>query len=163
MTDIQPLSLHTAVVLPEYIDHNGHMNVAYYVLTFDHATDAFFDHVGLGAGYRERTNCTTFAVEGHITYDREVKLDDPLRFTTQLLGFDQKRIHYFHHMFHAEKGFLASTTELMSLHVDSIKRRTTPFSQDIIDALAKVWDVHSLLPRPLQAGRSISLTGNRRV
>jgi acyl-CoA thioester hydrolase len=32
----------------EWIDYNGHMNVAYYVLVFDHATDAFWDYLGIG-------------------------------------------------------------------------------------------------------------------
>ena len=35
-------------VLDEWTDYNGHMNLAYYVLVFDHATDAFYPHVGLG-------------------------------------------------------------------------------------------------------------------
>ena len=46
-----PLSLHTGQVLPDWIDYNGHMNLAYYMLAFDHATDAFFDFVGLGVNY----------------------------------------------------------------------------------------------------------------
>jgi len=161
MTDIQPLSLHTETVREAWIDYNGHMNVAYYVLTFDNATDAFFDHIGLDAGYRARTNCTTFAVEGHITYDREVKLGDPLRFTTQLLGFDQKRIHFFHCMYHADEGYLASTTELMSLHVDAVARKTTPLHAEIMDNLAALWETQKQIPRPPQVGRSLSLTGKR--
>ena len=30
-------------VLPEWIDHNGHMNVAFYVLAFDVATDTVYE------------------------------------------------------------------------------------------------------------------------
>ena len=30
-------------VLPEWIDYNGHMNVAYYTLAFDDALDDFLD------------------------------------------------------------------------------------------------------------------------
>ena len=49
------MRIHRGVVLPEWIDINGHMNVAYYVLAFDHATDAFFDYIGLDSAYREAT------------------------------------------------------------------------------------------------------------
>ena len=59
----KPLELHTSFVLPEWIDYNGHMNVAYYVLAFDHATDAFLDYVGLDQTYKKDANCTTFVVE----------------------------------------------------------------------------------------------------
>ena len=31
------------VVLPGWIDANGHMNLAYYVILFDQATDRMFD------------------------------------------------------------------------------------------------------------------------
>ena len=48
-----PLALYSETVLPEYIDYNGHMNVAFYLLAFDHATDAFFDYMQLGERYRE--------------------------------------------------------------------------------------------------------------
>ena len=48
MTIEVPLQIYRDKVRPEWIDYNGHMNVAYYVLAFDYATDAFFDHLGRG-------------------------------------------------------------------------------------------------------------------
>ena len=58
-----PLCLYTGEALPEWIDYNGHMNVAYYVLAFDHATDAFLDYLGMGQAYRDEQNCSAFVVE----------------------------------------------------------------------------------------------------
>ena len=104
-----PLSLHRDTVRPDWIDFNGHMNVAYYVLAFDGATDRFFDHLGLDAAYRHATNRSTFALEQHILYLREVKEGDPLRFTTQLIDHDAKRIHYFHRMYNDREGYLAQS------------------------------------------------------
>ena len=52
-----PLNLHRATVLPEWLDYNGHMNVAYYVLAFDHSTDALLDFIGFDTPYREASNC----------------------------------------------------------------------------------------------------------
>ena len=93
MTVPAPLELHREVVLPEWIDYNGHMNVAYHVLAFDHACDAFLDYVGLDETYRTRTGGTTFAAECHITYLRELDAGAPLRFATQLFDYDEKRFH----------------------------------------------------------------------
>src|SRR5690606_22498874 len=110
-------------VHPDWIDFNGHMNVAYYVLAFDRATDKFFDWLGLDEAYRQATNRSTFALEQHILYLREVRLGDPLRFTTQLIDHDAKRIHYFHRMYHDREGYLAATTEIISMHIDLGRRR----------------------------------------
>ena len=155
MTTAAPLELHRGRVLPEWIDYNGHMNVAFYILAFDHATDAFFDYLGLDSVYRERTGQSTFAVEGHVTYQREVMEGDPLRFTTQLLGYDDKRLHFLHHMFHADEGFLAATVEWLSLHVDLERRRVAPMPPVIREALAQVWASHRSLPVPDVVGKVI--------
>lgn len=144
-------------VREEWTDYNGHMNLAYYVLIFDHATDAFYDAVGLGEDYKNRTNGSTFAVESHVTYDAELMAGDEVYCTTQLLDFDEKRIHYFHAMYHANKGYLASTTELLALHVDMNSRRVAPMPAEIMDKLAAVLEQHRGLPRPKQAGRVIGI------
>ncbi len=152
-----PLSLHSERVLPEWIDYNGHMNLAYYMLAFDHATDAFFDYVGLGESYLKAQNASTFTLEAHITYDRELMLDAPMRIDTQLLAHDAKRLHYMHFMYHAEEGYLASTNELISLHVDMDARRSAPMPEDVLMRLDQIAAAHGKLPRPKQAGRVISI------
>ena len=151
------LELHREVVRPEYIDWNGHMNVAYYVLVFDHATDELFDYVGIDEAYRKANGYTTFTLEAQVTYQREVLEGDPLRITTQVLDFDHKRAHYFHRMHHAEEGWLAATNELLSLHIDTGKRRSTPFPEDIAARWAEVHAAHAALPRPPEAGRPMGI------
>lgn len=143
------------VVRPEWIDYNGHMNVAYYVLAFDHATDAFFDYVGLDRAYREATANTTFAVDARVTYQQEVGEGDRLRFATQLLGYDDKRLHFFHQMVHAEKGFLAATSEWVGLHIDLSTRRVSPMPEAIRGRLAEVLEAHRALAVPLEVGRPL--------
>jgi len=151
------LALHRETVDPAWIDYNGHMNLAYYMLAFDHATDAFFDHIGLGIEYLKRNNCSTFTLEAHVTYERELMAGDPMRFETQLLDHDAKRLHYMHMMYHAEDGYLAATNELISLHVDMGKRRSAPMPAAVIERLERIAATHNQLPRPPQAGRVISL------
>lgn len=120
------------VVKPEWIDANDHVNVAYYVLAFDLGVDALWNELGITSEYIERTNGSTFAVESHITYQRELVLDDPYFVTAQILAYDDKRIHQFQRLYHAEKKFLAATGEWMNLHVDLVKRRVTPWPESIL-------------------------------
>jgi len=152
-----PFDRYRARVRPEWIDNNGHMNMGYYVVVFDLATDAWLDWVGLDAGHRETQQVTTFCLEAHVTYHREVREGDPLRFTTRLLGHDARRIHYLHEMFHADAGYLASTNELMSLHVSQATRRGAPMAPAILARLAQVQVVHDALPRLPQVGRVMGL------
>jgi acyl-CoA thioester hydrolase len=162
MPTASPLALHEEVVRPEWIDYNGHMNVAYYLLAFDHATDKLLDLLGVGRAYLAETGASIFIVEAHVTYDRELRAGDPLRFTTQLLGHDDKRLHYLHAMYHAREGFLAATNELLGLHVDMAGRSVTPFPEAVARRLADLWAIHSRLAIPAQVGRVIGLSGRAR-
>jgi acyl-CoA thioester hydrolase len=153
-----PFDEYRDVVRPEWIDHNGHMNMGYYLVVFDFATDAFLAWAGLDAQYRRAHQVTTFCLEAHVTYHREVREGDPLRFTTVLLGHDAKRVHYIHAMHHAAEGYLAATNELMSLHVSLATRRGGPMTDDVLVRLGRIQAAHDVLPRPPQAGRRIGLS-----
>jgi acyl-CoA thioester hydrolase len=153
-----PLDVYRDVVRAEWIDNNRHMNMGYYVVVFDLATDEFMRWVGLDGDHRRAHAVTTFCLEAHVTYHREVREGDPLRFTTQLLGYDAKRLHYFHAMYHATEGYLAATNELMSLHVALVTRRGAPMTGAILARLAAIQQAHEALPRPPQVGRVMGLT-----
>lgn len=152
-----PFDRYRTEIRPEWIDYNGHMNVAYYVLVFDYATDAFWSYLGIGEDYLKRTGNSTFALESHITYQGEVKLGDRVRVTSQLLGADAKRLHFLHRMYHAEQGYLASTLESVALHVSLATRRGAPFPEDRQAFLDRVLAAHRRLGVPDEAGRRISL------
>jgi acyl-CoA thioester hydrolase len=153
-----PFDSFRATVRPEWIDHNAHMNMGYYLVVFDLATDEFFRWVGLDEEHRLAHRVTTFCLEAHVTYHREVLAGDPLRFTTLLLGHDARRLHYFHAMYHAGQGYLAATNELMSLHVSEETRRGAPMAPGVLARLASIQAAHDALVRPPQAGRTIGLT-----
>lgn len=157
MTFEAPISRWRETVIPEWTDYNGHLNVVYFALIFDHATDIFYPLIGLGEPYRLRTGKSTFAVETHITYGRGANEGDQVQVTTQLLGFDDKRLHYFNVMSHAEQGFQMATQEQMALHVDLAKNKVEPMPQETLDLLAQMTEAHGTLPRPPEAGRAIAL------
>lgn len=152
-----PIEIHRSRVLPEWIDYNGHMNVAYYVLVFDRGSDGLLDSLGLGAAYRRATGRTVYVVEAHVTYEREVKEGDPLLLTTQLIASDAKRLHVFHRMLHAESGWLAATNELLFLHVDLAGPRATPFPAPAQAEITGLLAAHRDLPPPAQLGHRIGL------
>ena len=155
MTFEAPVSRWRETVLPEWTDYNGHLNVAYFVLIFDHGTDVFYPLIGLGQPYRDRTGKSTFAVEAHITYGREASVGDEVVVTTQLLGFDDKRIHYFHVMSHAEQGYRMATQEQLALHVDLAKRKVEPMPEESQKLLAEMAEAHAGLPQPREVGSTI--------
>ena len=140
-------------VLPEWIDVNGHMNVAYYVLAFDLAVDALWSQFGITDEHIRGSNSSTFAVESHVTYQRELKEAAPYIVTAQILAFDEKRIHQFQRMYHADNGFLAATAEWMNLHVDLSTRRVAPWPGHILDRIRDVAHSQGDWPYPADVGR----------
>ncbi len=152
-----PLEVHRETVRPEWIDYNGHMNVAYYVLAFDHAVDRLFDLIDLGIDYVRRSNNSSFVLETQVGYLQEVVAGDPLRFELQLLDHDAKRLHYFLRMYHAEQGYLAATSEQLSVHVDLDARRSAPMPEAVQGRLARMLQSHNDLPWPDAAGRAIGI------
>ena len=152
-----PFDAYRDVVRSSWVDRNGHMNMGYYVVVFDYATDAWLDFIGLSRSYKASHGVMTFSLESHVTYRRELREGDELRFTTQLLNFDEKRIHYFHQMLHAGEGYLAATNELMSLHVSRQTRRSAPMAREILEWLEEIQSAHQALLIPPQVGRVMGL------
>jgi acyl-CoA thioester hydrolase len=147
-----------ATVRPDWIDFNGHMNVAYYVLALDQATDLMWDQLGLGPKFRERGR-TTFAAECWIGYRRELFEGAPLSARCWLIAHDTKRVLVRSHLLHATEGWLASEGEWLILGVDLATRRVAAWPDDIVanfHAFAARW------PQPVGAPPPrLAITGNR--
>ena len=151
-----PLPPFQDTVRSEWIDFNGHMNVAYFVLTFDHAIDQVLEYLGLGEEYVRLENASVFAVDMNISYRRELRDGELFMVTTQLLGYDEKRIHFFQEMFR-DGGDLAATNEILVIHVDLEIRRAAAFPPSASSILAELGSAHRKLPLPEGAGRIIEL------
>ncbi len=152
-----PLDRHPATVLPDWIDWNGHMNVGYYVVAFDKATDTLCQQFGCGYEYTRDKIGMTFVLEAHVTYDREVKEGDGLRITTQILDHDAKRIHYIHMMYHAN-GRLSRRHQ----RTDADEHRLSdpplgPVARLRHGAYREARGGTCRSPRPAQAGRLIGI------
>ena len=113
-------------VEPQWIDYNGHMNMAYYHVLFDRAVDEAFEVVGLGPEYRKARQASFFTAEIHTLYKRELKARERVRVTLQLIDYDEKRLHFYMEARHAAEGWVAATCENLSLHVDMTTRKVSP-------------------------------------
>jgi acyl-CoA thioester hydrolase len=155
MPHAAPLALHRATVLPEWVDYNGHLTEACYVLVFGHATDAFLDHIGMDDATRRATDTSVYTLEAHINYLAEARRGEELAIATQLLAHDGKRLHLYHAMQRVADGALLATTELMLLHVDKSGPRAAPFGPAIAARIAAVAAGHADLAKPRNVGRVI--------
>lgn len=144
-------------VLPEWIDVNEHMNVAYYVLAFDQAVDSLWEEFGITEDYINVSSSSTFAVESHITWQRELAVNEPYVITSQLLAYDSKRIHQIMRMYHAETNFLAATAEWLNLHVDLDIRKVSPWPDPIVERIAAFAARQGDWGWPPEAGKQMSV------
>lgn len=150
-------SIAKGTVKPEWIDVNGHMNVAWYVLIFDLAVDELWAEFGITDEYIKATNGSTFAVECHITYQNELLEHDPYIVTSQILAFDEKRIHHFQRLYHADTQVLAATAEWMNLHIDLGSRKVSVWPEFILANLEKIASRQSELTMPDEVGKTMSI------
>ncbi len=144
-------------VEPQWIDYNGHFNMAYYGVLFDRAADQMFLELGLGPDYVKATNNSFFTLETHTTYLQEVQPTDQVIVESQIIDHDHKRVHYVQQMKHAKDGWVACVLEVMVSHVDLNIHKTSNFPDDVkarIDAMAAV---HKILPVPQQVGHKIGI------
>ncbi|AXK83589.1 thioesterase [Pseudolabrys taiwanensis] len=146
---------------PQWIDYNGHLNMAYYHVLFDRAVDEVYELLGMGPQYLEQRGCSTMVAEAHVRYLREIHEGSPVRVTVQLLAHDAKRFHVFEQLYHASEGWLSATCESMTLHVDMAAKKVAPFPDDIMAALARMQAAHAALPVPEGAGRRVAMPERR--
>ncbi|WP_305986193.1 thioesterase family protein [Roseibium sp. MMSF_3544] len=144
-------------VKDDWIDYNGHLNMAYYNVLFDTAVDQVFERLGMGPDYVKTRGASFFTAEVHVCYLRELSAGMPVIVTLQLVGLDLKRAHFFQELRHAEEDWLSATSEQMSLHVDMSARKVAPWPEDILHNLTALAEAQADLPRPERAGRSIGI------
>jgi len=152
------LLVHAAVVLPEWVDYNGHAHESRLVQVFGDATDALLAAVGIDAKYLEAGG-SYYTVETHLSLLREALAGQRLRVTTQVLGSDDKRLHVFHSLYRDDDDALLATAEQMLVHVDAGAGRAAPAPADLLARVADLTARHSALPAPDGVGKRIALPG----
>lgn len=143
------LKPYTCGVEPEWIDYNGHMSEAFYVLAFGFATTAVMDALGMDEEYRTKASASLYTVEAHVRYLDEVSRGATLEITTVIAGSGAKKLHLAHEM-HVG-GQLVATEEILGLHVDTESGSTSVFPTGISATISS--HEHRI---PEWSGRSIS-------
>ncbi len=164
MSDL--LTTWQGVVEHAWVDYNGHLNDAYYMVAFSYATDGLMAQVGLDAAGRAATGHTMYTLEVHLNYIVEVHGGVAIEVRTQILGVDAKRVHIFHTLHRQDDGTLLATNEQMLANIDASNAatgpKTAPFLPAVSALLVPLAQDHATLPRPANAGRSIALPALRK-
>jgi acyl-CoA thioester hydrolase len=142
---------------PQWIDYNGHLNMAYYNVMLDRAIDELWLQLGIGPAYMRERHGSTFTAECHVRYLREIHLGDPVQISIILLDADEKRLHTFEELRHATEGWLSATSENMTVHIDMAARKVAPFPSDIGERIRAVVHAHASILRPAGIGRSVGM------
>lgn len=145
------LPTYRTTVRDEWIDYNGHLSEAYYVLIFGFATDRIMDSLGMDAAYRERTGCSLYTVEAHIRYLFEVTGNAEVTVTARMIAAGEKKLHLAYEMHSA--GQLVATEEILALHVGGDQPSAVPFPVEVAQRIAQVH--HTEEPVPDWVGRAI--------
>ncbi|MEM7668834.1 MAG: thioesterase family protein, partial [Pseudomonadota bacterium] len=145
-------------VRQDWIDYNGHMNVAYYTMAFDRALDEIFDDwLGVGADQAKELRMGPMALQSQIHYLDELKLGDTFACDFQILDADPKKIHFFTTMINLVSGAEAATYESLSMNVDLDARRSAPYPAPARARIEALLAAQADLPRPARAGARIGI------
>jgi acyl-CoA thioester hydrolase len=134
-------------VRPEWIDYNGHLSEAYYVLVFGHATDAVIFGLGIDPAV---TGTSLYTVEAHVRYLDQVPPGARLEVRTSVIGVTTKLLWVWHEIW--SDGRLRATEEVLAVHVDAGAGRSSPFPEELrqrVEALR--------VPPPEHASRRIAV------
>jgi acyl-CoA thioester hydrolase len=140
----------------DWIDYNGHLNMAYYNVLFDKCADDAFELMGMGPAYAKERRLTVYTAEIHVCYVQELHLSHKVVGTFQLLDSDTKRLRAYQELRHVD-GWLAATSEVLTLHVDMAGPKVAPFPPDVQEKVDAMRAAHAALAMPERAGRSIGI------
>ncbi|WP_095050252.1 MULTISPECIES: thioesterase family protein [unclassified Pseudomonas] len=151
------LTTYQTTIIPDWVDYNGHLRDAFYLLIFSYATDTLMDRLGMDSNNREASGNSLFTLELHLNYLHEVKLDTEVEVRTQIIAHDSKRLHLYHSLHKVGDEQELAGNEQMLLHVDLAGPRSATFSADTLSRLQSIVAEQKDLPAPAYIGRVIAL------
>ncbi|WP_118180197.1 thioesterase family protein [Paraburkholderia phosphatilytica] len=151
-------------VRPEWVDYNGHLRDAFYLLVFSLATDGLMDRIGLDEAGRAARQRTIYSLQAHVTYLHEIKEGTRMRVDARVLAHDAKRIHLYMEMFadsRADDDGPVSACEQMLLCVDTTGPSAARFDPDVLVKIEALHAQQATLSPAKYAGRAIALPSRR--
>ena len=153
-----PLPFEDALIVkPEWLDPNGHMNVAFYLRAVDDGSNAFFDDIGLGWAYTQAGAGSVFVTRCNLDFHRELFAGDTLCVTTQLIDWNSKLLHCYCEVFNQDTNLLAATCETLYMHIAFATRRGAEMPTSAQARLAEIQTAHQTLARPTTLNRPLGI------
>ena len=100
------------------------------MLIFDVAWEVMLKQFNMGEHSAKMNGMSTMVVETNTTYNNEIKEGDEVEILLTFFDHDKKRLHFKMEMIEKKTKKLASTIEMLSLHVDLNKRKVTEFNEE---------------------------------
>ena len=132
---ILPLIVSEGAVRDDWIDYNGHMNMAYYVQCFEETSDFLLEHMDLGYRYALDEQKGVFVIKCEINYRKEINLHEDFVISLQELICKGKKLIVGLKMMNKESETIADY-RILNLNVDLQSKKSIPFSQEVVGQLA---------------------------
>ena len=153
-----PFRTKNQTVLGEWIDYNGHMNVAYYTLAFDKALDFFFEDVlNIGPSFVEKNKEGPFALKASYNYFSELLESESFFVDISILDFDSKRVHVFGEMRKDKSLELSAVFETVLMNMDLSARKVKQYPDRVLEMFKLFKASLDQDKIPLEIGKKITL------
>ena len=153
-----PIILPEKKVIKDWIDYNGHMNVAFYTLAFDKSLDVFLEDIlGIGETHALQNKQGPFVLQAHYNYLNEMSLDEKFNIRLLVVDCDEKRMHLCLDMFSQKKNKVIAVAEKVLINVNLEIRKTEHYPLWAFKRLLKLKEIHKNGPFPDVLGKKISL------
>jgi len=130
-----PTKVSTGSVKEDWIDYNGHMNMAYYVQCFEESSDFLLEHMDLGYRYAIEEQKGVFVIKCEINYRKEINLHEIFIISLEELICKGKKLVVGLKMLNAINETIADY-KILNLNVDLESKKSVAFSTAITGQLA---------------------------
>ena len=153
-----PIILPEQEVLNEWLDYNGHMNVAYYTLAFDKSLDIFLeDLLGIGESHAYKNNQGPFVVQAHYHYLNEMRLNEKFHVRLFVVDCDKNKMHLCMEIYSLFQEKVIAVVEQVLINVNLKLRKSEPYPPWAFEKLIKLKNTHKNASLPSAFGKSIGL------
>lgn len=142
--------LRTEKIIPDWTDYNGHMNLAFYIHLFDQGWDIMLDKFQMGGESAKVDRRSTFAVESHTKYIKEVKEGDEVDINLLFLDHDSKRMIYQLEIFSKSGQYRAATSEVCSIYVNLDLRKVTEIENHKLELMKQFVQNNQINYEPIE-------------
>ena len=130
-----PLPVARGRVKEEWIDYNGHMNMAYYVQCFEESSDYLLEIINLGYEYSIKRQKGVFVIKCEINYKKEIKIDEYFNINLKSIECKGKRL-VVDLIMTNDDGIEVADYRIINLNVCMKNKKSISFDPDIVNQLS---------------------------